>query len=311
MQAEEYTIDDVAKYYQEIKKNTNQQTRDERFFGHNESEIERLVPYIKPAIRSGDGADEQRILKQMESDSDELTEEADRDAIRNMRAIFSRILQHIYWKFIDEGTLPKASKVTRHLIYSTLDAIEDLDSPLHDFSGVLATTVANRVPYPKMSRIVGMPPLSLVFPLQEMFPTEDRVEEDKVRCALCYLQAHKQARQRLEECFGKNAIVRDAMLQVLEESQKQCKEAQDSINDVEVDRRSILQSKILVGKLIQHHLHKVHNMEDEGIISTKGAQVIIHHLAGEYRSMAGDVELLPKMMARLGRQNSNQSVFVH
>jgi len=313
MQAEEYSIGDVAKYYQEIKMRTDEKTRDERFFGHNELEVERLVPYVRSSTRGIDNddesADEHRVLKHMDSESDELTEDEERDAMRNMRAIFARLLQHIYWKNIDEGTLPKASKVTRHLIYSTLDAIEDLDTPLHDFTGVLATTVQRRQPWPMMSKIVAKPPLSAILPLQESFPTEDRLEEDKVRCVLCHMQAHKQARQRVVECFGKNAFFRDALAQVLAESQEQCDAAQEVLGEVQVRRQNMIKSKMFVGKLIHHHLHKVHEMEDEGVISTKGAQSITHHLQGQYRSLAGDEQLLSKMMARLGRQNSSQNVF--
>jgi NhaP-type Na+/H+ or K+/H+ antiporter len=313
--AEEYSINDVKTYYQRVKRDVDADTRDERFFGHNEREVGRLVPYVHSSTEGSDDDDKRantdpshRVLQHGESDEEGAPEEAGKDSIRTLRAIFSRILQHLYWKDIEEGILPKASKVSRHLIYSTLDAIEDLDSPLHDFTGVLAQTVGGSKPWPRMSGIVGKWPMSVILPLQEFFPTEDRIDEWKVRCALCHIQAHKVARRRLKETFGGDDFFRAAMGQLFEESQAQSDAARAVLSDIEVTRRSMFMSKMFVGKLINHHLHKVHEMEDEGIISTKGAQKIVHHLQGKYRSV-GEEQLISRMLAKASRQSVTLDVF--
>ncbi|CAK0793437.1 unnamed protein product, partial [Prorocentrum cordatum] len=78
MQAEDFTIEDVRKYYQDIKSRTSEEGGDERFVGHNEREVERLVPYVRSSTRNNTSqsqdTDELRVLKEVDSDSDELTE---------------------------------------------------------------------------------------------------------------------------------------------------------------------------------------------------------------------------------------------
>merc|ERR1712194_64974 len=175
-------------------------------------------------------------------------------------------------------------------------------------TGVLADSVGGCKPWPRMSRIIGTPPLTVILPLQELFPNEDRIDEWKVRCALCHVQAHKLARNRIKECFGGDELFMAAMDRLFAESRAQCDAASVVLNEIEVTRRSMFMSKMFVGKLINHHLHKLHEMEDEGIISTKGAQKITHHLLEKYRSV-GEEQLISRMMAKASRKSVSCDVF--
>ncbi|CAK0910473.1 unnamed protein product, partial [Prorocentrum cordatum] len=74
----------------------------------------------------------------------------------------------------------------------------------------------------------------------------DRIEEDKVRCVLCHLQAHKTARHRVEECFGKHSFFRDAIKQVFSESQEQCDAAKVALGEVQVHIQNMVKSKMFV-----------------------------------------------------------------
>merc|ERR1712032_1320870 len=101
------------------------------------------------------------------------------------------------------------------------------------------------------------------------------------------IQAHKVARRTVHQYFrdAEEPHFGDAEAKVFEESEEQCTKARDTVNEVEVSKRNHIKSRMLTGKLINEHMHKIDKMQEEGLISRKGAQTIAHHLQEMYRGV--------------------------
>jgi NhaP-type Na+/H+ or K+/H+ antiporter len=303
---EDASIDHIRNKYKEITApDVGYEKRDDRFYGHDESELKMLVPYVSDEGEAMSGVLTEKFKIRMWQTSDDMEEK-----VVLCRQMFMRILQAKYWEDIDEGVIPKASRIARHLIFSTQDNFEDSHVPLHDWS-VISESAALTA-WPMMGSIVELPPFGFIFPLLEMFPTEERSSECKVRVILSYLQGHKSTREKMRSYFEATEELKSALDMVCQESEEQCRKAEEILKqEVQVEYKQKIQSKMLAGMLIHHHLHKVAGMQEEGLITQKGAQEIAHHLQHKYRSVAGHAAAPVKNAAGLNRNGSQMIALAH
>mmetsp|Transcript_2828 Transcript_2828/g.6619 ORF Transcript_2828/g.6619 Transcript_2828/m.6619 type:complete len:881 (-) Transcript_2828:125-2767(-) len=205
--------------------------------------------------------------------------------LRMYREIFMRSVQRHYWTDIEEGMIPKNSRIARILLYSTDEALSNPKQSLSDWDSVVENIDHNFRP---LQRLCNQWPLRLIPALQQWFPSTHTVEMWKVYAALSFIEAHKAAETKVPHYFdGESVLSSRVQDQVNRESNVQCDKAKALLKNIPDELIELGKSRMLAGKMLQLQLEKVNDMHEEGILHSQGAGKLSHHIHEVQREIVG------------------------
>jgi hypothetical protein len=196
---------------------------------------------------------------------------------REYRQIFLDVVHDNYWQSIDEGIIPRDSKVARVLLSSKDEAKMHSAMSLHDWPYILQR-VNDKPPAPgslwEWLANSGNHRILVLIPgwrhaVHNHIPTAEVIQTWQIMAVLSYQEAHKRARAEVPQFFGGlDDLDLEVQRIVADESRENCKEAGhllDSIPEAEV---SFGQSRMLAQKLLRLQLEEVHVMNKKGVLSS-------------------------------------------
>jgi hypothetical protein len=196
------------------------------------------------------------------------------------RECFIRLLTHAYWNMIAEGVLPKNYRATQLLLQSCQEGLDTSRLPLSDWR--IISRFAETIVHPSMlSRAMSVLSKDPLFDGITMF--QDTFDLDaglrRAVCAsLCFRAAHHKAQEDMMDLFGKGASSSDcaAAIDIVHaESKRQCQLAEAFVKQhaneeiVEFEK-----GKMTAQALIQHKIHAVHHMKEQGMLNGMEASLL-------------------------------------
>jgi len=214
--------------------------------------------------------------------------------LRIYRETFMRFVQNCYWEGIEEGLIPRTSRVARVLLFSANDALQEPGKRLDDWKVVERMKADFQCCSCINSCVANVWPLNQSEWLQSVFPADVTVEMWNVYLTLCFIDAHKTAREEVPKYFSDgNVLSQYVQEQVARESCVQTEEAAKFMESLSPESVVHGKNRMLAGKLLHVQLEKVTGLAKKGILDDKGAAHIMHHLQAEHRKLAGYTMLLP------------------
>jgi len=206
--------------------------------------------------------------------------------LRTYREMFMRSVQHNYWEDIDQGLIPRTSRVTRILLYSTDVELDNAKTPLNDWA-VVEESLHDVEASPFLSSLFIMWPFSELKFIADAFPCEKTILVWKVFAGLAFIEAHKQARTELPKQLTPTCILgQPIQMQVAEESLVQCRQAQAMLDDLPPEAVEVGRSRMLAGQLLQLQALKVASLQETGLLSEKGGSHLLHRIQDAQRDLA-------------------------
>jgi len=205
--------------------------------------------------------------------------------LRMYREIFMRSVQRHYWTDIEQGMIPKNSRIARILLYSTDEALSNSKQSLNDWDSVFENLDHNFKP---LQRLCSVWPLRVITALQQWFPSANTVAMWKVYAALSFIEAHHAAQSQVPEHFGKDSVMTlRVQEQVNRESNVQCEKASALLKTIPKELVELGKSRMVAGKLLQLQLEKVNSLQEEGVLHERGATHLAHHIHEVQREVVG------------------------
>jgi len=226
--------------------------------------------------------------------------------LQTYREIFLRAVEAKYWAGIDEGRIPRTSRIARILLFSTSDAQLRRSEKLSDWD-FIATKITGS-PCSLLTSLCDTWPLSKLSFLQNFFPSSDTLNMLKVYTVLSYIKAHELVQDEIPAYFGQSQImdseVRDT---VAGESKGQCVKAQAELATLPTNVVEWCKARMLAGQVLHMHLEKVKELERIGILDHKGADHIVHCVLQNQRDIVDMQMHLPMSHRAPLRQASSDS----
>jgi len=205
--------------------------------------------------------------------------------LRIYREIFMRTVQRHYWTDIEQGMIPKNSRIARILLYSADEALSNPKQSLNDWDSVLENIDHNFRPLQKLCSVW---PLRLISALQQWFPSAHTVSMWKVYAALSFMEAHRAAQVQVPVFFSEDSILSSRVQeQVNRESSVQCDKATAMLKTIPDELIELGKSRMLAGKILQLQLEKINSLHEEGILHERGATRLLHHIHMVQREVVG------------------------
>mmetsp|Transcript_95859 Transcript_95859/g.280191 ORF Transcript_95859/g.280191 Transcript_95859/m.280191 type:complete len:891 (-) Transcript_95859:58-2730(-) len=206
--------------------------------------------------------------------------------LRMYREVFMRAVQHHYWMDIEQGLIPRTSRVARILLYSTDAELDDPSLTLRDWETIEETLDGHQV-VPCLSNLVSAWPLSKISLLTEMFPAKSLIETWQVYAALSMIEAHKAAQTDVPQNYSVDGVLGyQVQATVQQESQAQIAQAVNLLQHMHRDVVETVKSRMLAGKLLQLQVEKVTQLQESGMLSEKGAGHIMHRIMDAQRNVS-------------------------
>jgi len=277
---------DAKEAFTEIEK-SNQEDSNRRWAGTNFDTLKELLPSLCESVDEDTGHNSH-------CHDDKAAE------LRVYRETFMRYVQSQYWNDIEEGIIPRTSRVARVLLFSSADALLQPDKTLDDWK-VIHFRAKTFTPCPSIGELIASTrPLNTVQWLQNLLPAESIVQQWKVYLAVCFIEAHRSACEDIPQYFaGCDVISESARIQVTEESESQVKEAKEFLESLPKDTVVLCKNRMLAGKLLHRQLEKVASLAKSGLLDEKGASHIAHRLQAEHRALSGATLLRPEKLGRV------------
>jgi len=191
------------------------------------------------------------------------------------REIFVRAVQHHYWEDIEGGVVNRTSKVARILLYSTDHCLDEADKPLNDWDMVQDMLNSTRQ-YPVLSKMwhALLPHCQI---LEHLFPSPSSVALWKVYASLSYIKAHQEVRKHVHENLpGDSVLSNEVQEAVHKESMAQEGKANQFLNMLPPEAVEHGKSRMLAGRLLHMQVEEVQKWKNNGFLSDKGADHILH-----------------------------------
>lgn len=244
---------------------------DPRFQGVNMESVRALTPPLASCVK----IDQVDMKKAVDVAS----------KLRMYREIFMRAVQRRYWTDIEQGMIPKNSRIARILLYSTDEALSNSKQSLSDWDCVVENIDHNFRP---LQRLCNAWPFRLFPALQQWFPSTHTVQMWKVYAALSFVEAHRAAQTQVPAYFGNDSVLSPRVQeQVNRESTVQCEKAVALLKTIPEELIGLGKSRMLAGKMLQLQLEKVNTLHEEGILHGHGATQLSHHIHEVQREVVG------------------------
>jgi len=245
---------------------------DPRFQGMNMSVVKSLVPSLShQASKSADRA----LLTGVDVAS----------RLRMYREIFMRSVQRHYWTDIEQGMIPKNSRIARILLYSTERALSFSRQSFDDWDTILENIDQNFKP---LQKLCNQWPLKNLPALQQWFPSAHTVDMWKVYAALSFMEAHGAAQAQVPSYFDGDSVLGSRVQeQVSRESAVQCEKAAATLRSVPEELVELGKSRMLAGKMLQLQSEKLHALHEDGILHERGFSDLVHHVHVVQREVVG------------------------
>jgi len=241
---------------------------DPRFKGADKGVVEAMVPKLAHHFELPEGK---------KRDSDVASK------LRLCREIWMRSVARHYWTSIEEGMIPKNSRIARIILYSTDEALTNSKQSLCDWDYV-SESLGN--PSGLTTRVCHIWPFRMSATLLQWFPTASIMDMWKVYAALACVEAHQAAETQVAKHFaGESVVTGRVQEQVGRESALQREKALAVLKTVPSETIELAKSKMLAGKLLQLQLKTVGTLEEDGLLEHRGASTIIHHIHTVQREM--------------------------
>jgi NhaP-type Na+/H+ or K+/H+ antiporter len=272
---------------------------DVRFSGASPAMVRAMVPALQGAEPAGilrkdtaaldpAAAEESASLGQMAekaSTSKEDAEKAERALAQIYREMHLQVVQHHYWKMIEEGVVPRNLKVTRILIHSTNEALDNSSVCLNDWD-VIARVVNLRSPsaiVKMLGEFAEQRPFCWIPEFASSFKQEFRIMF-KVYAILCFMEAHARARQEVPTFFGKDTALDTTVQEVVaRESEQETQKAAELLAQLPRGAVQMGKSELLSRKLLNDEMGSIGNMLDKGLLSRSEANHLEHKVTKALR----------------------------
>lgn len=217
-----------------------------------------------------------------------MTSVNDASELRLYREMYGRFVRNTYWQDIEEGLIPRTSRVARGLLYSASGILQSPTLPLQDWNDLVDMS-EEFMRCPCLSVIVAnVWPLSRFDSLQLIFPSDKTIDMWRAYMGLCFLHAHEAARKELPTYFAEGRVMRYSVQEkVARESREECEEAAKFLFDLPKQTVAHCQSRMLAGRLLHKQLEKVDYLAQKGLLDDHGASHISHDLQAQHRALSG------------------------
>jgi NhaP-type Na+/H+ or K+/H+ antiporter len=203
------------------------------------------------------------------------------------RETFLRAVQQHYWEAIEGGVIPRTSRVARVMLYSADVALSNSKEPLRDWE-VVADNLSDHQYFPRMNRICETWPLTLIPPLQQLFPSSMTIMMWRVYASVSFLEAHQAVQEELQTIFGADSVLGKQIQQELaRESKVQCGMAEELQKSLPSEAVEVGKSRMLSGRLLQLQLEEVLRLRTDGMLNEKSADKISQCIHESRRNVAG------------------------
>jgi hypothetical protein len=197
--------------------------------------------------------------------------------VQIFRECFIRLVAHAYWNMIEEGVLPKNYRVTQLLLQSCEENLDTSRLPLADWriisrfaETIIDPSILNRM----MSTLSKDELFDGITMFRDTFDLAAGLR--KTVCAsLCFRAAHHKAQEEMLGLFGKNPDFKAAMDVVHAESDHQCELAEAFVKlHANEDIVALEKAKMTAQALLQHKIHAVHHMKEQGMLNGMEAHIL-------------------------------------
>mmetsp|Transcript_36294 Transcript_36294/g.82011 ORF Transcript_36294/g.82011 Transcript_36294/m.82011 type:complete len:369 (+) Transcript_36294:30-1136(+) len=222
------------------------------------------------------------------------------------RAAFLRFVRNQYWEFIEEGLIPRNGKVARVLTVSTTHTLLDTSRELWDWQFIVHETTSF-MRYSKTSEFIQTTWLLNRLPfLTSIFPTPWSAELSKAYLALCFVRAHRTARDELPEFFA-GGLSQEVLDLVGTESRVQTEDAAAFLERLDQLAVSKGRTRMFAGKMMYLQQQKATSLEALGVMDEKVAGRILHHLQQDFRKVVGGSMVQPAFASRTPRLDGGRA----
>jgi len=171
--------------------------------------------------------------------------------------------------------------------YSTDVALSKPKEPLRDWD-VVAENLSDHQYFPRMNRICETWPLTLIPPLQQLFPSSMTIMMWRVYASVSFLEAHQAVQEELQTIFGEDSVLGKQVQQELaRESRAQCDKAEELQRSLPAEAVEVGKSRMLSGRLLQLQLEEVMRLRKDGMLNERSAEKISQRIYQSRRDVAG------------------------
>jgi NhaP-type Na+/H+ or K+/H+ antiporter len=294
----------------DIKKTFNQDitsTRDVRFSGANVKIVEEMVPMLTEEAPVHDDVDEggttEDFLRVLQDEHNRVqhlmggmyqrhTKIKD-EHVQAFREVFLRVVQNRYWNGIEDGVIPKQLMVSRVLLHSTEEALNNTWENLKDWDIIKKSLRDPQIKprsYEKfMSRLAELWPFKLIAQFRKASLEFQTMMS--VFVALSYIEAHTFAQEELIHGLpkrpGRSGKFDDYVQNiVMQESHVQRQEALKFVGDLPSDFVELGKSEMLARRLLHLQVTEVIEKKEMGFLSTKEAEHLCESCHEALRNLA-------------------------
>lgn len=245
-------------------------SQDARFFGANPTMVRAMVPSLLNG-ELGEASPKQR------SDIDAdiyLNSQANLEwkLVQVLREVFLRVVQSRYWQGVEDGVHPRELLVSRVLLDSTDQALDNTWECLSDWdivSKMTSPTMLDKI----LGKLAGFWPFSAIPFFSKALPEHQM--QLKIYAALSYIEAHTFAQTEIPPNIGTHDSL-DMRVQkhVIQESNAQKQKAAEVIDSMPLWLVERCKSEMLARSLLRQHMTEVEHMHEGGFLTKAEAAFI-------------------------------------
>jgi NhaP-type Na+/H+ or K+/H+ antiporter len=255
-------------------------TKQEQWAGVTMAAVEKLVPEVWGA----DGGHHHKHPAIVQTDEEERGFIA-KQGLRMYREAFLRNVRSEFWKDIEEGTLPKTGRVARILLFACEYGLLKANDPLADWDMVEYKSKEMRL-CPCINSCLGSTwPFKNWDWVQSVFPSETVQHVWKAYLALCFIEAHKSAREKMPKHLS-GVICADHVEKVRNESEEEVKRAQAFLDELDETALHHVRIRMVAGQLLHLQTQEVNRYVEHGVLDDKAAGHLRHELEHQRRLLA-------------------------
>eukprot|EP00929_Paragymnodinium_shiwhaense_P075087 TRINITY_DN3839_c0_g1_i3.p1 TRINITY_DN3839_c0_g1~~TRINITY_DN3839_c0_g1_i3.p1 ORF type:complete len:1009 (+),score=126.20 TRINITY_DN3839_c0_g1_i3:174-3200(+) len=198
---------------------------------------------------------------------------AARDIALVYREVFLRVVQSRYWSAIEEGVIERNLAVTRILLHSVDEALDNARQRLIDWEVVERELRARAMG--RIARTLGLAADSALLGWIPGFHSDYSTDQQELRqivAALCFQDAHAMARQEVPKYFGAQDVMEIQVQQTVDrESAEQCRRATELLDRLDSRLVELAKSQMLARRLLQMQSSHIEHMSENGVLSASEA----------------------------------------
>lgn len=224
-----------------------------------------------------------RYIREKREQPQQKPEPTDPYRIAIFREGFYRMVKAEYWIMIEEGQLPRKAAATVRLLESVDVALDDIESPLHDFTPLLPLVdqpIGGERQDQCLDSIDFCLPATCTWDKEVHYMLNYKKHEIIFYVLRAFALAHHGAQHKLVSLFGKDPEVPDTpeQIAVVEESQKQIEMAKERLDGIKPSIKSIVKSSIIAQNVLEIQFSTVHRFVEQGILTQIEAEEILEVL---------------------------------